>query len=247
MLMNGIKNKVKLKRLISHTFLNKNYIAESRLSESINEAVQHAKGLALDIGCGLKPYKDLLETRAEKYLSLEYPGAEDYFGGCIKDVDAYGDCQDLPFKSGTIDTVLCVEVIEHVPEPFKLVQESSRVLRDGGILILTAPSTFQIHMEPHDYFRFTKYGLQYLVRKAGLRVLSIRSRGRAVATMGQLLSTYLNEALVADPKTTQPRLVPATVVLPVCALLQGVALALDRFTKSETLTIGYTVVCQKPA
>jgi SAM-dependent methyltransferase len=241
-----MKNKVELKRVISHTLLNKHYIIDSHLRASLTDAVeQHAKGRALDLGCGLKPYKRLLETRADKYLSLEYAGAKDYFGTSIKDVDVYGDCQDLPFKSGTIDTVLCVEVIEHVPEPFKLVQESSRILREGGILILAAPSTFQIHMEPHDYFRFTKYGLQYLIRKAGLRVLSIRSWGRAVATVGQLLSTYLNEALIADPKTKQPRLGRAAVVLPACALLQGVVLALDHFTRSESLTLGYTVVCQK--
>jgi ubiquinone/menaquinone biosynthesis C-methylase UbiE len=82
---------------------------------------------------------------------MEYPGVVDYFGEAIGDVDFYGDGQYLPIKAESIDFVLCSEVIEHVPEPVELVQEAWRILKDGGILVLTAPSTFKLHMEPHDY------------------------------------------------------------------------------------------------
>jgi SAM-dependent methyltransferase len=236
-----------LKGILSNTPLNKAYIAESRIKKSLRQAAVYAKGVALDVGCGTKPYKELIDSqeRVVRYFSLEYPGAKDYFSEQIKEFDIFGDAQHLPLKSKTIDTVLCAEVIEHVPEPFQLLQEVWRVLKKDGTLILTAPSTWKIHCEPHDYFRFTHYGLKYLLNKSRFKLVSLQCRGRHLATIGQSLSVYLNETFVNDPTTQQPRLFWAALILPFCAVIQVCFLVLDRFTKSETLTLGYTVIAQK--
>lgn len=244
----SIFSKRGLKQLLSNTLLNKDYIGSSKLRRSIVEAIPgFAKGVVLDVGCGVQPYADLLKSQSQvsRYLSLEYPGATDYFGEPFRGVDVFGDAQRLPFRSERVDTVLCSEVIEHVPEPGLLLEEIHRVLRTGGTVILTAPSTFQLHLEPHDYFRFTKHGLAHLFAKAKLRVLQVKTRGFAPAAIGQSISSYLNDALVADPRTKQPRLWRAALVLPVCAVIQGVSLLLDRFSTSDTLTVGYTVIARK--
>src|SRR5205823_4250273 len=61
----------------------------------------------------------------------------------------------LPFNQGSFDTVLSIQVLEHTPNPRKLVAEMARVLQKGGTLIPAAPFWFRLHEEPHDDFRFT--------------------------------------------------------------------------------------------
>lgn len=64
---------------------------------------------------------------------------------------------------GEFETILCTEMLEHLCNPFKGIEEMARVLRTGGKLILTTRFIYPIHESPHDYFRFTKYGLQKLL------------------------------------------------------------------------------------
>lgn len=69
------------------------------------------------------------------------------------------------FKTGSVDVFFCMEVLEHVKDPFKAVQEMLRVLRPGGIIVGSTPFLFPLHDEPHDYYRYTRYGLQHLFRE----------------------------------------------------------------------------------
>ena len=71
---------------------------------------------------------------------------------------------NLKFEDNYFDYVFILEVLEHVSEPHKAVNEIERTLVPGGIVILSTPFIFGIHDEPYDYFRFTKYGLKYLFK-----------------------------------------------------------------------------------
>lgn len=73
-----------------------------------------------------------------------------------------GDAQEMPFADATYNTILCTEVLEHIPDPQKAVDEMYRVLKPGGTLILTTRFLFPVHDAPGDYWRFTPYGLQAL-------------------------------------------------------------------------------------
>jgi len=245
-----MKNSIsaKVKNLLFSTLLNKAYICDTKLRRSVERAIcEYAKGTVIDVGCGTSPYQSLVESRSgvDRYIGMEYPGARDYFGEEITSVDLMGDVQDLPIHSETVDLVLCLEVIEHVPEPEMAMREVLRVLKPSGVFILSAPSTFKLHMEPHDYHRFTKYGLQYLLSKMEFKVITLECRGKASAAVGQTLSSYLHEALVINRQTGQPSLWRAPFILPLLGLIQAIFLFFDRFTKSETLTIGYTAISQK--
>ncbi|PWG74541.1 SAM-dependent methyltransferase, partial [Enterococcus hirae] len=72
-------------------------------------------------------------------------------------------------RSGAFDTVLCTQVLEHVRDPKKALQELPRVLRPGGVLILSAPHLSMVHDAPHDYFRYTGFGLAELLDNCGFR------------------------------------------------------------------------------
>ena len=78
--------------------------------------------------------------------------------------DTIADIHTLPFDANSFDFVLCTEVLEHCHTPQRAVDELYRVLRPGGKIILTTRFVYPLHDVPHDYFRFTKYGLQHLFR-----------------------------------------------------------------------------------
>jgi SAM-dependent methyltransferase len=78
--------------------------------------------------------------------------------------DLVGDALHLPVRDGSLDVVAMVEVLEHVPDPWRAVEEARRVLRPGGVLLGSAPLVWPIHGDPHDYFRFTDAGLRVLLR-----------------------------------------------------------------------------------
>lgn len=81
------------------------------------------------------------------------------------DVEIVADIQNMPqVGSGKFDTILCTQVLEHVPNPFLAANELHRVLKPGGRLIVTVPFLNNYHMEPHDYWRYTEYGLSNILK-----------------------------------------------------------------------------------
>jgi SAM-dependent methyltransferase len=140
------------------------HVARRLLRQAMESRAHHARGWLLDIGCGQRPYQDVF-AHVEYYVGLDLPQNGR--------VDVYGDGMALPFRDEVFDTVLCNEVLEHVPEPARLMAEAARVLKPGGILLLTTPQTWGLHHEPHDYYRYTKYGLRYLATKSGFEVIEV--------------------------------------------------------------------------
>lgn len=151
----------------------------------------YAHGQLLDIGCGFRPYRHVFQ-QVESYIGIDLPGS-----GII---DVYASALELPFRSNSFDTVLCNEVLEHVPEPATLLHEASRVLRPGGVLLLTTPQTWGLHHEPYDFFRYTPYGLEYLASKSGLIVVEVTPTSGLWGTWAQRLSdTILFTYLLGKP------------------------------------------------
>lgn len=127
------------------------------------------KGKILDIGCGDKPYKNFLH-RDSQYFGMEYQES-------LQKSDLFGDVNKLPFKDKVVDAVLFNEVIEHIPNPNESIKEIFRVLKVGGKLFLTAPMYWRLHYVPNDYFRFTNYGLLYILKNNNFDVLEIERMG----------------------------------------------------------------------
>ncbi len=96
-----------------------------------------------------------------------------------------GDAHALPFKNEEFEVVLCAEVLEHLIDPKKAISEMRRVLKSGGTLILTTRFVYPIHDSPHDYWRFTKYGLMELFKE--WEVIELISETRNFSTIAVLL------------------------------------------------------------
>ncbi|MGC2700891.1 MAG: class I SAM-dependent methyltransferase, partial [Candidatus Acidiferrales bacterium] len=94
---------------------------------------------------------------------------------------------DLPFMDGSYDTVLVTQVIEHVADHRSLLREAFRVLKSGGIMILSGPMYWPLHEEPYDFFRFTEHGLRFLLETTGFSDIEIVADGGHWALCGQVL------------------------------------------------------------
>ena len=78
--------------------------------------------------------------------------------------DVVGDVHSLPFEDATYDVIVCSEAYEHFYNPFVATAEIFRVLKPGGLLLVTTRFMFPVHDAPHDYFRFTPYGMRELFK-----------------------------------------------------------------------------------
>lgn len=127
----------------------------------------------LDAGAGEGYYKpDFTHTR---YVGIDLAVGDarwDY-----GNLDAIGDLARLPFGSNTFDAALCTQVLEHVPEPLGVLEEIRRVLKPGGQVFVSAPQSWHQHQKPHDFYRYTSFGLCYLMERAGLVIQSMRPMG----------------------------------------------------------------------
>lgn len=157
-------------RLFRRTPLHPQWLLGSSraISRWVNESAQ---GRVLDIGCANRWIETVLQPDCE-YVGFDYPatGAELY--GARPDV--FGDASSLPFADDCFDTVVMLEVLEHVREPRAALCEIARVLRPGGKVLLSMPFLYPIHDAPHDYQRFTAHGLEREIDAAGLRIDQLR-------------------------------------------------------------------------
>jgi SAM-dependent methyltransferase len=126
----------------------------------------------LEVGAKHKPYQRLFPCTVSGDIT-PYPA-----------LDAQFDAHALPFAGASFAVVLCTEVLEHCRQPHQVIAEFHRVLQPGGKLILTTRFLFPIHDTPHDYFRFTKYGLQSLCE--AFSQVTIIEEAATVETMGVL-------------------------------------------------------------
>lgn len=150
-------------------FTNHLYIGKKLELEKVRKFVPLLKGNILDIGCGGKPYKKFL-SKESRYFAMEY---QEY----AQKPELFGDVNKLPFRDGVFDAVMFNEVIEHVPAPDKSIAEIYRVLKKGGKLFLTAPMYWRLHYAPHDYFRFTSYGLVHILESNNFSISAIERMG----------------------------------------------------------------------
>lgn len=93
----------------------------------------------------------------------------------FKNVDLVADITHLPFANDSVDAVVNEFVLEHVKNPEAIIVEIKRVLKPGGLVYLSVPFIESFHSSPHDYNRWTKAGLQVLMKDFQAEKIGIRS------------------------------------------------------------------------
>jgi SAM-dependent methyltransferase len=165
----------------------------SSLSKSLARLAPQAKGKLLDVGCGEKPHEHIFLPYVEAYVGVEFSETYDRTNASTKPgkADFVYDGKKLPFEDKSFDTVVSIQVLEHTPSPADLLREMARVMKDDGLLILSAPFCFRLHEEPHDYYRYSQHALAFLCEGAGLEVTHVESRGGLFTVIGHKLNSYL--------------------------------------------------------
>lgn len=204
---------------------------------------QRLSGRVLDIGCGHRQIEFLLAPNTA-YIGLDYPTTHAKgYSGCP---DLFGDGQCLPFREESFDTVIALDVLEHLPTPEQCIQEAARVLKKGGQLILQTPFLYPLHDMPHDFQRWTLPGLETLVQQPGFIITERRVFGAPSETAAALTAIALAKGGVDSLKNRSPvmLLIPLLIFGIVVANLTGWLLA-RILPPDDFMPLGYQLICTK--
>lgn len=214
------------------TFIQKRLLRKvmQRLAASVPD------GQILDIGCGYQPYRRLFRTN--RYVGLDI--------SLERHPMVVGDARFLPFKDNTFDGIICSEVIEHVFEKEKVLEEIRRVLRAGGWVILTAPMSWGLHYEPYDFWRFTPYSLRRMLEDQGFQVVRMEKVGGLFSLIGSRLVEGIGLAVWRKLKWLPQKLRHGMILLfsiPTSVMFAFIGDVLDKFIPTDA--IGYAVQAVK--
>jgi SAM-dependent methyltransferase len=200
-----------------------------------------AGAIVLDVGAGSGHYRNFF--LGKRYVAVDMGLEQLSYEG----LDVVGDVRALPFADSIADCVISVEVLEHVYEQQVFLSELRRILKSGGRVLLTVPLCLGEHMQPHDYFRYTRFGLEKILSTSGFRVVEIHSRGGYFIFLAYHLRRF-PEYLVSSSGI--PRSFKKTIIRllnPVFGYLIPFLLRpLDALDRKADTTLGFICVLQKP-
>jgi 2-polyprenyl-3-methyl-5-hydroxy-6-metoxy-1,4-benzoquinol methylase len=145
--------------------------------------------------------------------------------------DLVGDICTYDFRERNFDAVVISEVLEHLTAPALGLRTVHRALKPGGRLILSTPFALPLHDRPHDYFRFTRYGLELLLRD--FRHVTVHERNSYFEAIDVLWLRLLAE------KSDSARLSCYLLVPFIFYLKRPLTVLLDRLVRTDGLTTGY--------
>lgn len=189
----------------------------------------------LDAGAGEGRYAS--HFRKQRYTGVDLGVGDptwDYRG-----LDVIADLTALPFRCGAFDAALNVVTLEHLREPGAALKEIARTLRLGGSLLLIAPHEWEVHQAPHDYFRYTRYGLAYLLSEAGFAEIEIKPAGGYFRLLARRL---LNGLQFFSGGARWLLFVPAALLLVPPALILPL---FDTWDREKNFTLGYLCTAKR--
>lgn len=209
------------------------YILTGKILRALNT---HARGRLLDIGCGDMPFKGRLPEAVTQYDTLDVESRTEG----VTYITSAMDMSMIPDNS--YDSAMCFEVLEHVPNPFTAAAEMHRVLKQDGTLVISVPHMWPIHEAPHDYLRFTYYGIKNVLEASGFEIVSIEISGGLLTYFGHNLASVLLGLTYHIPviKHIMFFLVKWLIVLP-WAWID------DKVVRSEITPLEYLCVARKQA
>jgi SAM-dependent methyltransferase len=215
------------------------YIHLHFLMQDIKDAIdKYSKGNFLDLGCGNKPYEIWYNSRSTSQVGCDIIQSDKHR------VDVICPADQLDFEDNRFDTILCTQVLEHVYHQREVVQEAYRTLKKDGCLILTVPFCWELHEEPYDFFRVSKYGLQKMFEDAGFTIIYIKGNGGKWAASFQMMLNTIYSSF--KYRTLRSRIVKFFFLnFGITWLINHLAVWMDKRYFDEIWTLNYIVVAQK--
>lgn len=207
---------------------------ESVIEESLTgfAATLPAGARLLDAGAGER-------LHAKYFTHCRYAGVDLAVGDAAWDygkLDAIADLTALPFADGSFDACINIVTLEHIREPGAALSEIRRTLAPGASLLLIVPHEWEVHQSPHDYFRYTRHGVAYLLDKAGFADYTIVPVGGYFRLMARRMLNGLQFFHGLWFAVAALFLVPPALVLP----------WFDFLDRERNFTLGYVCTVRKP-
>lgn len=151
----------------------------------------------LDAGAGELANRN--HCRHLDYVSQDFCQYQGSGGGAVnaglqaehwdtRQIDLVSDITAIPAPDASFDALLCSEVLEHVPEPTHALDEFVRLLKPGGVMILTAPFASLVHMAPYHYCSgFSRYWYEHHLSLRGCVIQELMPNGDWFAYIEQEL------------------------------------------------------------
>ncbi|HVN03273.1 MAG TPA: methyltransferase domain-containing protein [Bryobacteraceae bacterium] len=189
----------------------------------------------LDAGAG--------EARHARYFAEQhYCGVDLAVGDDSWDysrLDAVADLTCLPFRSGCFDAAINIVTLEHVRAPGCVLREIARTLTGAAPLLVVVPHEWEVHQSPHDYFRYTRHGMTYLLEQAGMVEIRVEPVGGYFRLLARRL---LNGLQFFTGGLRWLGFLPAALLLVPPAL---VIPFLDFLDRDRNFTLGYICTARK--
>jgi SAM-dependent methyltransferase len=194
----------------------------------------------LDVGCGQMPYYPLFAA-----VAADYAGSDLEPGPNVRFVCP---AEQLAIPDESFDVALSTQMLEHVRDPVRAVAEIRRVLRPGGIALLSTHGVWPYHPVPNDYWRWTHEGLNALVEDAGgfdvLEIVPHRAGGACLATM---LAHYVGELARHKPAWLNRLAAYLIAALNVAGIGADRLLARFAYPHEHALILNYLVIARRVA
>jgi len=170
------------------------YYVRKSILKAVEDNTSKFTGTLLDVGCGIMPYRELVcsrNTKITRYIGLDFESSLDSEYAMGKP-DLFWKGDVIPLGSEAVDTVFATELFEHCAEPEKIMKEIIRVLKPGGLLFLTVPFLWNLHLVPFDEYRYTPYSLTRHLTNAGFINIELQALGGMDASLAQMLGIWFH-------------------------------------------------------
>jgi SAM-dependent methyltransferase len=166
------------------------YIVRNSILREIRKVLPLLSGKLLDIGCGYKPYKSIFlstKSKVTQYIGMDMNDNRSY----DNKPEIGWDGKTIPLPSNSVDCAIATEVLEHSPQPDALLAEAYRILKPGGILLITVPFFWILHEVPYDEYRYTPFSLRRHVESGKFEVQEISAMGGWNASFAQMMANWI--------------------------------------------------------
>lgn len=179
---------------LRHTPLHPQWHVFREERRTLRDVARHATGLVVDVGCGHQAARTAVGGGG-RYVGLDhYRTASEWYGSTP---DVFGDAQRLPVRDGAADTILLLDVLEHLPAPDACLAELHRVLAPGGCVVVQVPFLYPVHDAPLDFGRWTEFGLRRLLEGHGFEIVEATHFPGPAETGAMLLAIGLARHVLA--------------------------------------------------